>query len=75
MFSAGAFFEAKTFSTLLGGNMGFASIAVRFVVYITLGYLSDSTCVQAWNGIGAICDLSIALSMPYFVRNLSIISS
>jgi hypothetical protein len=25
---------------------------------------------QAWNGIGAICDISIALSMPYFVRNL-----
>ncbi|KAF8799753.1 hypothetical protein BYT27DRAFT_7200985 [Phlegmacium glaucopus] len=48
MFSAEAFFRAKTFSILLSGDMGFPSIA-------------------AWNGIGAICDLSIALSMPYFL--------
>ena len=30
-------------------------------------------CGQAWNGIGAICDISIALSMPYFVRGIATI--
>ncbi|PPQ84246.1 hypothetical protein CVT26_012354 [Gymnopilus dilepis] len=45
---AEAFFRAKNFSVLLGGDSSFASIAV-------------------WNGFGAICDITIALSMPYFL--------
>jgi len=48
LFSAVAFFQAKTFTALLTGSLGFASIV-------------------SWNGIGAICDLSIALTMPYFL--------
>ncbi|KAF8908634.1 hypothetical protein CPB84DRAFT_1767137 [Gymnopilus junonius] len=45
---AEAFFRAKHFSVLVGGDSSFASIAV-------------------WNGFGAICDITIALSMPYFI--------
>jgi len=48
LISASAFFHAKTFTVLLGGTDGFASIT-------------------AWNGIGALCDITIALSMPYFI--------
>jgi len=48
LISASAFFHAKTFTVLLRGTDGFASIT-------------------AWNGIGALCDITIALSMPYFI--------
>jgi hypothetical protein len=46
--STEAFFRAKTFTRLLDGNTGFATIGT-------------------WNGIGAICDIVIALVMPYFL--------
>ena len=56
-------------------NDGFASITVCFVFYITQATLLTTSCGQAWNVIGAICDISIALSMPYYVRNLTTLAT
>ena len=66
--SADAFFHAKTFWNLLAGNSGFATIGVRFVASLPAPLVTEY--IQTWNGIGAICDIVIALVMPYFVSTI-----
>lgn len=39
-----------------------------FVVYLRWPLLNEH--FQTWNGIGAICDIVIALVMPYFVSTV-----
>ncbi|KDR72613.1 hypothetical protein GALMADRAFT_73557, partial [Galerina marginata CBS 339.88] len=51
LISAEAFFRARTFSTLLSNDNNSGSFAS----------------IGVWNGIGAICDIVIALSMPYYL--------
>ncbi|KAH9477720.1 hypothetical protein JR316_0009946 [Psilocybe cubensis] len=52
LISARAFFQARRFSILLDNDDNSGSFAS----------------IGVWNGVGAICDITIALCMPYYVR-------
>ncbi|PPQ93760.1 hypothetical protein CVT25_008140, partial [Psilocybe cyanescens] len=51
LISARAFFHARKFSTLLNNDDNSGSFASS----------------QVWNGVGAVCDISISLCMPYYL--------
>jgi len=41
--------------------------AKRFTSLLSVNDIYSFASITAWNGIGAICDISIALSMPYYL--------
>ncbi|KAF9482715.1 hypothetical protein BDN70DRAFT_402919 [Pholiota conissans] len=53
LIAAATFFRAKTFSLLLNQE--------------DVGAFESLASIGVWNGIGAICDIVIALSMPYYL--------
>jgi uncharacterized membrane protein (UPF0136 family) len=58
------FFKAKTFSHLIDNNDNFAAIGVSTLLF---AFFMLTKKLKVWNGFGSLCDIIIALSMPYYL--------
>jgi hypothetical protein len=62
--AAHTFYSATTFSNLINGNSNLAPIGVSDL--FLWDFHSDLT-PKVWNGFGSLCDIVIALTMPYYI--------